>query len=84
MCAFAICCGIALLYIVKICKDIGSIKCWLTSSHTGNIGGATRLREFWEKERERGSHQPEAEETRRGYFTEKKIASHLAKHRQEL
>ena len=36
-----------------------------------SIGGATRLEEFWEEERQRRSHKPDAEEARWEYLTEK-------------
>ena len=36
------------------------------------MGGVTRLRKFWEEERQRISHQPDTEKAGREFLTEKR------------
>ena len=57
------------------CKDftyIGLIKHLLDSGQTGNTSWATRLRGFWEDERQRCNGKPDTEEKRLECLTEKR------------
>ena len=63
------CCGVTLLYTVKICHSHWFNKTLI--GQIGSIGGTTRLGEFWEEERQKCSYQPDAEETRYECLTEK-------------
>ena len=51
-------------------------KALIGQYQAGNIGRVTRLREFWEEERKRVCHKPDAEEVRCECLTEKGTKSY--------
>ena len=59
------------MYTVEICHLYQFNKTLVASSQSGIIDEVTRLREFWEEERQRISHWPDTEEAKRECFTEK-------------